>query len=272
MSPSITQLSEGLGLRGMSIVRLTEIEEDLKIDGNEWKFAYSTEVEDRIDGFVKELFINGLGKITYLRYYFWSGLDPFSKIKTLKENISILSDKLRTAKKVELVSALEWLLIDLTTLFSVALLEATSVLYLLPDHQRESYFESRLVAGKMNYEEKERLVTSFYNAVTQILKAQRKYVPLKREELRLIPEYSSHLYQIMSSLVRNSQYAIEIPRLLDVYGFSVIGLEEFQIVDFQNELKLSDLEFEYALKFSRDIVDFLYEKEKPDFLKKLMNR
>lgn len=94
------------------------------------------------------------------------------------------------------------------------------------------------MAGKLSYEEKERLVNSFYNAVTQLLRSQRKFVPLRRQDLKLMPEYSSDLYQIILRFIRNSLYSVEVPRLLDMYEHSLLAQGDVYLPDIRNELEL----------------------------------
>jgi hypothetical protein len=93
---------------------------------------------------------------------------------------------------------------------------------------------------------------------------------LKKEDLTLAPEYSKTLYNLLLRSIKKPQYSRHIPRLLDFYIYTVLRKGKFDPVEAQGNLLLTQGELEHSLKFSRDIIQFLFGKKIPDFAKQLM--
>jgi len=270
ITSDVIQLAEQLGIRGMPISRLSEIEKQLGIDEAEWKLGYSEVTANRVEEFVKELVKKDAAKSTYLRHYFWSGTDPFYRLKNLKEQIQMHTDRLHSSTDQPLRNALSWLISDITCLFSVSLLECASILFTLPEQQRQSYFSRRLISGKLSHWEKEKLIDGFFEFLVKYERERKKRPAINRKDLDLLPDYAEDLYGILSRLIRKPEYSINISRLLDVHHFIRINSAEPNSIAIRDELLLTDEEFEYAAKFVRDIISFLFGRNVPIFYDKLM--
>ena len=270
ITSDVIQLAERLGIRGMSISRLSEIEKQLGIDETEWKLGYSEGTYNLVEQSVQELFKKGSGKSAYLRHHFWSGTDPFYRLKNLKEQIETHANNFHSTTDNPLRTALSWLISDLTCLFSVSLLECASLLFTSAERQRESYFSRRLISGKLSDWEKEKLLDGFYDFLVKYEGTRKKKPAIARKDLDLRPEYAEDLYDILSRIMRKPEFSLNIPRLLDTHHFLRMTSTEPSPLTIRDELNLTDEEFDYTAKFARDILSFLFGRNVPIFYDKLM--
>lgn len=271
ITPAIIQFAEELQIKGIHTSRLEEMEKELGIDPSDWSLSFSPDFDKRFLPKLKVLRQNGFKSEVLLRDLFWVGSNPFYKIKRLKETILRLSKGRGKTKKLRLKTALAFLIADLTILFSICVLHSAGMLHTLPEHQRHSIFSKKLISGKLSLKEKEELIGKTYDFLAKYTKdVLHQSLSIRREDFSLTPAYADELYNLLSRILKRPQNAKFIPRLFDIYLSMLIQGKKPDLIDLQGFLNLSRNEFEYTLKFSRDIVHFLFEDRAPIFFSPLM--
>lgn len=271
ITPAIIQFAEELQIRGIHTSRLQEMEEELDIDPSDWSLSFSSDFDKKFLSMLKILRQNGLKDEVLLRDLFWVGNNPFYKIKILKETIAKLSEKREKTRKLALKNALTLLIIDLTILFSICVLQSAGILHTLPEHQRHSVFSKKLISGKLSLKEKEDLVRKTYDFLAKYTRdVLRQPLSIRKEDFSLDPSYADELYNLLSRMLKRPQTAKVVPRLFDIYLSILVQGKKPEPIDLQGFLNLSRDEFAYSLKFSRDVVQFLFENRAPIFFSALM--
>lgn len=272
ITPDIIEFAEKLGIRATHTSRLEEIETELGIDPNDWSLSYSPEFDKRFLRSLQELRRAGCEKEVYFRDLFWMGRDPFLKLKLLKSILSKIYGAGETGnKRITKFQPIDYLVSDLTVLFSVSLLESINLLYPFPEHQRRAAFEEKLISGKLSTSEKEEFLGKFYNFLERYTeKVLKQTMIVGRNHLKLLPLYADSLYDLMSRFMKKPKNAIRLSRLLDAYHASIILQgTSLNLSEIQKSLALSDSEFEYTIKFCRDTVQFLFEGKPPHIFHQL---
>jgi hypothetical protein len=266
VTPAIIRFAEQLGIRAMHTSRLDEIESELKIDPKDWSLSFSLDFEKRYEGSLKVSRQLGLQYEILLRDMLWIDNNPFYKLKLLKDTLSNLYAKAEKIANPGLRQSVAALIIDLTTLFSVSVLQSAGILYPLPEHQRKSFFLEKLISGKLSSKEKEELLNRTYDFLSKYTRNVLHITPqIRKEDFELAPSYAPDLYDLLSRILKKAQSSKHLPRLFDIYLSIFTSRKELELMDLQGFLNLSSDEFEYTLKFSRDIVYFLFDGKTPDF-------
>jgi len=249
----------------MHTSRLDEIENETGIPRENSFMTFSEDFDKIFLSCLKLLIENNFKKEVRLRDTFWFEDNPFHVAKTLQETIIKLSNAREGTSDNSLKFSLACLVLDLIALFNLSILRICGKLYSLPEHQRERYFMESLIAGKLSIAEKKELLDNFYAMMITYAKASREPLAIRREDLNFIPPYATNMYDLMTRFIRKIYAAKETPRLMEIYLSAYVFEKTIDFKDFQTLLHISKEEFDLALKFSRDIVDFLFDKEKPDF-------
>jgi len=271
ITPAVIRFAEQLGIRAMHTSRLDEIEKELNIDPKDWSLSFSSDFDKKHEALLRISRQLGFQNEILLRDVFWIEDNPFHKVKVLKDTLSDLLLKEEEIADSHLKFASASLILDLTTLFSICLLQSAGTLYPLPQHQRKSFFLERLISGKLSSKEKEELVEATYNFLRKYARdVLHSAFAVRREDFSLTPEYAPDLYDLLMRVLKKSQNAKHLPRLFDIYSAILVLGKKLEPMDLQGFLGLSAEEFEYTLKFSRDIVSFLFDGKTPDFFVPLM--
>lgn len=271
VTPDIVKFAESLRIRAMHTSRLDEIEKELEIDSSEWSLTYSETFDKIMASSLQLLGEKGLRRWVRLRDLLWLNDDPFYKVKMVKEGLRELYAEMKDNRDSKLQSALDLFYLDLTCLFSVALVQSAGVVYTLPDHQRKPFVMDKLVSGKLSSEEKEELMGKFYGFLLQYTKSLRRPMKIRREDLKLEPAYGEILYDLLIRLSKRPASAIHLPRFFDIYMSQIIVPNKpFDATELQANLLIPRFEYEYSVKFARDILQFLFEDHIPEFGLKLI--
>jgi len=271
ITPAVIRFAEQLGIRAMHTSRLDEIENELNIAPEVWSLSFSPEFDKKYLAFLKISNQLGFQNEVLYRDVFWVQENPFYKIKLLKDILSDLHLEEMKIRNSNSRFACATLMMDLTALFSVCLLQSAGTLYPLPEHQRNAFFLERLISGKLSSREKEDLLEQTYKFLQRYSKeVLRSTLPLRKEDFSLAPSYATDLYDLLSRFLKKSQNAKHLPRLFDIYASIFISGKKPELIDLQGFLGLPVDEFEYTLKFSRDIVNFLFDGKTPDIFVPLL--
>lgn len=270
ITPDVVRFADKLGIRAMHTSRLDEMETELSVSSKDWvSLPFSTEFDKRYLSSLKMLWAGGYKKENLIRDTFWVEDNPFYKVKLLKEVISNLKNS--TPEDPSLRFPVAVLILDLTCLFSVSLLQSCGKLYPLPEHQRHTIFLDKLVSGRLSSREKQEFVDRTYTFITRYTKTiLNAPLTIRKEDFALTPDYAEDLFFLVDRLIKKAPFSKEVPRLFDVYASIFTSEKRPMIMDLQGFLNLSNDEFQYCLKFARDIVSFLFGKEIPEFFKHLM--
>lgn len=267
ITPDIIKFAGSIGIRGYHLSRIDEMEEDLGIERELWFGSFRIESIPEIDSHISLL---RKAKGGYLDPYFnfWNTRDAFYKIKVLVNTIELLSNKLDEIDESSIIKAVQWLILEYITLFSVSALEAASDLYSLPSHQRKRIFLTKLISGKLAEKEKEELISNTYKFFDEYSRVVMRRRPnLKRSDLMLVPPYADDLYNMISNIIKNSKASRFMPRYLDLYtneyflrGKKIAWEELHKYTLVPDEYRL------LSLKASRDVIKFLFPKKIPYFI------
>jgi len=266
VTPDVVKFAHKLGVRAMHTSRLDEMEEEARIQSGGWPLTFTTEFDRNFIPLLKILREKGFVKEVLIRDTFWLEENPFYKAKILHEAITRLSRARNDVADNQLRFALACLILDLACLFGLSILEVSSVLYSLPEHQRKTVFRDMLVAGKLSKREKEELLDKFYTTLTRYAKEVfGTAVSMRKENFKLVPEYSvDDLYDLVCRYIKKARAAKEVPRLLDVYLATYVLGRELNFAEVQKFLSISEEDFKLSLKFSRDLLTFLFGEKIPD--------
>lgn len=271
VTPDVIEFAEQIGINAMHTSRLDEIESELELNKNPQRLGFHSDYDAIVEIHVKVLSQNKLREYLLLKDMVWINANPVHTAGIIKEKIFEISIICNDITDPKLKSALSYIQLELLCQCGRLMLEAAGSLYTLPEHQRKSIFSIKLLTGKLTNKEKEVWLNTIYdfmtNFTTKILKEK---FSLKREDFDFSPTYGSDMYEILTRLIHKPNSARHIPRLLDIYLVnSILNMGE-PLKDAQKILQLDADTYDLSLKFCRDIASFVFNKNVPELLSKLM--
>ena len=105
----------------------------------------------------------------------------------------------------------------------------------VPHDKREEYIGLDLLGGRLQFEDRRRLIESFYDFMVKEIETryQDRY-PITRKQFveSLVPDYTKYLVDIVIRICESPRRWVPAPRLLDIISFdSILGGEapEFEL-------------------------------------------
>jgi hypothetical protein len=245
---------------------LSDLEKRYNIDQEKWVGYSSPGLDDRVIEYRKTLRQVFRPQLNYLVYGYWK--DPeYYQVKRL------LATSREVAHRLQSTEAMRWLSYENLCLLTSSLVSFCHGLYTTKATQLADQTSTRLFGGFIPKLERENIAKSAIKVMESYVEA--KYsenFPLRKEDMKLDPEYMDKLVELLSRLVNRPNETRMLPSFLDLVCFEFLhkgkplSKDELNMHTGQNDVFM-------LAKLAKNVVSFYLEStsSRKDFYDEFLN-
>jgi len=245
-------LAENLNISVLSKTMVDQLEQSYRINPSHSFGVFNVRSIKDEEKLFRALKKDSIKIYNYLTERFWRDTNS-QKIVSLISYGSKLSSSLGTYDKVLLFFKIYTL-----SLLSIAVLEFSKRFLVIPQNQQEVQIRERLMGGRHESYERQKLFEGFYDFMTQeIKKRYREKYPVHKVDFinQLYPEYTKYVIDIVQRLCRDPISSVYIPHILDLVAYEAILRKNSIVKDYIPNLPFH-LKTSNLLKPSEDMIIF----------------
>lgn len=252
------ELNKQLGIMPLSEDQLTELEKSYGIKNDWWYGPFAKEQidADKIFAVLREF---SPETSDYLKSLYWQDSPP-EQIAT----IIACCNRIKGLEQID-ISAKHFLLTYALSFLTLSIIRFAKNVLPVPDAAKGETIEIELLGGRLEQEERKKLLRGFYDfMVKEIQERYKARYPITSSQFleSLIPLYSKHLIDLVIRLCRNPRNYVLLPRLFDTIAYeTILGHRDLRVQD----IVPSSFYFD-ASTLAKPMKDFLVFAERSDFL------
>lgn len=232
--PSTKHYAKKSGILVLDLNMISKLEKDYEIKSNDWRGSWNPLIQyEQIRNMKKIVIYNGkdLKRIaSFILSSYWI-TDEFARVKKTITGITQLGEILRLTTKKEEQMSIKWAIYELSSLFTLALLNICKGIYYLPENERNETLNDGFISGEITLSKRKEIIEATYKLANGLVKQQiPEFKPIELDTNIGLkpPKYFNKIVDLFTRITNKPLEYFDVLRIMD-FTFMQYDLQELNI-------------------------------------------
>lgn len=220
---TIKEFAREQNIQILDLALIETLEKNYLISDSDWRGSWNPIINSNK---LKELTnitipnnINTTKVRNFISFDFWNS-DTYSRVKKCITAFRLINEiPMHALSENELIT-IKWAIYELTTLFTLSILDICKELYYFSEMERSKILLDRIISGEISLKKRQNILKGCYRLTYQIIRAEipNFVMPPRYEDFNILnspPGYFEPLLELINRVLKTPNYYYDILRFLD---------------------------------------------------------